>query len=736
MTASDIILEGSLERIIYHNSHSFFTVAHLKALKVESTVTVVGRLAGAAPGQVLKLRGCWDNHPRYGQQFKFQRADILLPESVDGIQDYLASGIVRGIGPKMAQRLVDQFGPETLHVLKDEPQRLLEVEGIGENKAKRITDAWQEQHGLKNLLQFLQDQGVRLSYASKIFQLFGADALNVIQNDPYRLAEELPRIGFLVADRIAMNQGGVEDDPDRIQACLCHQLEQFVSEGHVFAEASLLLDRCARNFEINREMVKQGLNDLAELERVTIESFNNSSGSAEAVYLNALHVAETGIANRLRALLSVPFDRPVIEAEDIRQEVLRQLAIKLSSDQLQVLEELLAHRAIIITGGAGTGKTTLIRSIAAIFESLHRKIKLAAPTGRAARRLAEVTRRESATIHKLLGYNPSAERFSYNDRFPLDVDVLIVDEASMVDTRLMYHLLNALPMKAMVILVGDIYQLPSVGPGNVLADLIHSRQVPSFELKDIFRQTHQSPIVVNAHHIRKGLMPEVDVQSNWEAKPEFCFIEENNPTALVDKIVDLCSHILPDHYNLDPVLNVQVLTPMHKGLAGTIHLNHVLQKHLRPDRQAIEFGELGFKQGDKVMHTRNNYSKDVFNGDIGIVNAVYPRRKRLIVDFEGRLVSYENLELEELTLAYAISIHKSQGSEYPAIVVPLTIEHYPLLQRNLLYTAVTRGKNVVVMVGSRQAIAVALKNNRTQQRLTRLAERLTLNMGLTERDQT
>jgi exodeoxyribonuclease V alpha subunit len=728
MTSTDNTLEGTLERVIYYHKHTLFTVAHLKTVQVDSTVTVVGRLAGAAPGQVLKLRGHWDTHPRYGHQFKFQTAEILLPESADGICDYLASGIIRGVGPKMAQRLVDHFGKDTLKVMEVEPQRLLEVEGIGENKAKQMADAWREQHGFKKLLDFLQAQGVRLSYASKIFQLFGPDAVSILKHDPYRLADDLPGIGFLVADRIAINQGGMKDDPDRIQACLCHQVEQFISEGHVFAEANKLLERCCRNFEIEWDAAQLSLDTLMDTELVTVEPLgNNTFDGITAVYPKVLHAAEVGVANKLLAHLSVPLAPPDVNTEDIRAAVLKRLAIKLSTEQLKVLEELLVHRVIIITGGAGTGKTTLIRSITAIFENLYRKIRLTAPTGRAARRLGEVTRREAATIHKLLGFNPSEEQFKYSYRNPLDVDVLIIDEASMVDTLLMYHLLNALPMKAVLILVGDVFQLPSVGPGNVLADLICSGRVPSYELTEIFRQTHQSSIVIGAHRIRQGRMPAMDETCKWEARPEFCFIEEINPSAVLEKIVALCCHIIPHHYHMDPIQDIQVLTPMHKGVVGTIHLNQVLQKQLQPEGPAIEYGGVAFKPGDKVMHMRNNYHKEVFNGDIGIVAGIDNRKKRLVVNFDGRLVDYEQMDLEELSLAYAISVHKSQGSEYPAIVVPLTMQHYVLLQRNLLYTAVTRGKFVVVMVGTRQALSIALKNDRPQQRLTRLSDRLRLN---------
>ena len=444
----------------------------------------------------------------------------------------------------------------------------------------------------------------------------------------------------------------------------------------------------------------------------------------EVVYLKALHEAETGMAARLGAFLSVPLSPVDINPDKIATEVVRKLAIEPSDMQLQVLTDILSHRAVIITGGPGTGKTTLIRSICAVFETLGRRILLAAPTGRAARRLSEVTRRKASTIHKLLGCHLEDGQFEKNRDNPLDADVIIIDEASMVDVLLMNTLIQAVPMTAVLVLVGDVFQLPPVGPGNVLSDLIASGAIPSFELTEIFRQAQESPIVMNAHKVRSGRLPDLTRQNIADYDTEFYFIEQSNPAGAAETTVSLCAKELPNRFDLDPIRDIQVLTPMHKGQAGTIHLNQMLQKALNPDTgQTRRKSGRGFRVGDKVMHLKNNYQKDVFNGDIGTVSGVDDEDGLLLVDYDGRAVTYEFEELDELTLAYAISVHKSQGSEYPAVIVPLLTEHFVLLQRNLLYTAMTRGRRLVVLVGDRKAIDIALKNDKPKQRLSGLAYR-------------
>jgi len=716
-------LEGRLERITYYNEENHYTIARLKTDSTQTLVTVVGYMPAVSPGEALKIKGTWETHPRYGQQLKIQSYEVTLPASVDGIKNYLRSGFIRGIGPAMADKLVNHFKEHTLEVIEKNPSKLLEVSGIGRSKAASITQAWKEQHAVRGLMQFLQEYGVNTSYSGKILKAYGLDAVNAIQSNPYRMAVDIPGIGFHLADTIALKMGVGKDEPARIKSCIIFQMLRFADDGHIFAYEDELLQRCAKLLKIEYENIKPILTVLADEKAIVMEKMPQDP-DATIIYTKALHEAETGIANRLQAMLSVPVTTAALDQEQITTEIVEKLAIKPSSEQLSVLEEILSHRVSIITGGPGTGKTTLIRSVTAIFESMGKAILLAAPTGRAARRLSEVTRRKASTIHKLLGYNFNINLFEKNQDNPLDADALIVDEASMVDTALMFHLLKALPMTSTLILVGDIFQLPSVGPGNVLADMIASKRIRTFELKKIFRQAKESPIVLNAHKVRRGETPDLTSIDNTEGLSEFYFIEQRNPDKVLKTIVELCSERIPRRYKFDHVNDVQVLTPMHKGVVGTINLNQVLQKVLNPSPADTKAKGIGFRSDDKVMHLKNNYQKEVFNGDIGTVISVDAEQKQLSVDYYGRPVNYDFAELDELSLAYAISVHKSQGSEYPAVIVPILTQHFFLLQRNLLYTAITRGAKLVILIGTQKALTIALKNNKPHKRLTGLAFKL------------
>jgi len=720
-------LEGKLEQITYFNKETHYIIAKLKHGNTDNLVTVVGFMGGVSPGEALKIMGEWETHPKYGQQFRIKSYDVTLPASVEGIRNYLKSGIIKGIGRLMAGRLVKRFGADTLNVIENCPEKLLEVEGIGKTKAASISNAWKDHHAIRSLMQFLQEAGVKTSYSAVLLKEYGLDALNIIQSNPYCLANDIPGIGFYMADAIALKLGKSENEPERARACIIHLMQQFSNEGHVFAYLDQLTARCKNLFQIESEATEEAIEDLSASGDLIIENkveVPDKKRDKKAVYLKALHQAEAGLANRLKALLSVPVVLQGIDTEQISNEVLKKLAIKLSQEQLNVLEKIFSHRAVIITGGPGTGKTTLIRSINAVFKALGKQISLAAPTGRAARRLAELTHRDAKTIHRLLGYNFKDNLFDKNRDNPLDADAVIIDEASMVDTYLMFHLLNAIPMTSMLIMVGDVFQLPSVGPGNVLDDMIKSDIIPVFYLKKIFRQARESSIVLNAHRVLKGESPFLKHTNEPADLSEFYFIEQNDPEKVVSTIVELCTRAIPERFGFDPVKEVQVLTPMHKGVVGTINLNQVLQKVLNPNPVTINAANNSFKPGDKVMHLKNNYQKEVFNGDIGTIISIDSKKEELSVDFYARAVTYDFTETNELSLAYAISVHKSQGSEYPAVIIPLMTQHYALLQRNLLYTAITRGEKLVILIGMKKALDIALKNDWPRQRLSMLADRL------------
>ncbi|MBU2521380.1 MAG: ATP-dependent RecD-like DNA helicase [Proteobacteria bacterium] len=716
-------LEGKLEQITYFNKETLYTIAKLKTGNTDNLVTVVGFMGGVSPGEALRIKGTWETHPKYGQQFRIKSYDVTLPASVEGIGSYLQSGIIKGIGPMMASRMVKRFGADTLNVIENCPEKLLEVEGIGKTKATSISNAWKNHHAIRSLMQFLQEAGVKTSYSSILLKEYGMDALKIIQSNPYCLANDIPGIGFYAADTIALSLGKLENEPERVRACIIHLMQQSTNDGHVFAYMDQLTARCKNLFQIDSETTEEAIEDLSASGDLIIEN-KAELPDKKAVYLKTLHQAEAGLANRLKAFLSVPVVPQGIDSEQISNEVLKKLAIKLSQEQLNVLEKLFFYRAVIITGGPGTGKTTLIRSINAVFEALGKQISLAAPTGRAARRLAELTHRDAKTIHRLLGYNFKDNLFDKNQDNPLDADAVIIDEASMVDTYLMFHLLNAIPMTSMLIMVGDVFQLPSVGPGNVLDDMIKSGVIPVFYLKKIFRQARESSIVLNAHRVLKGEFPLLKHINEATDLSEFYFIEQNNPEKVVSTIVELCTRAVPERFGFNPVNEIQVLTPMHKGVVGTINLNQMLQKALNPTPVIINAINNFFKLGDKVMHLKNNYQKEVFNGDIGTIISIDGKKEELSVDFYGRTVSYDFTETGELSLAYAISVHKSQGSEYPAVIIPLMTHHYALLQRNLLYTAITRGEKLVIVIGMKKALDIALKNDKPRRRLSMLADRL------------
>ncbi|MDY6789660.1 MAG: ATP-dependent RecD-like DNA helicase [Thermodesulfobacteriota bacterium] len=716
-------VKGCLEKITYHNKENHYTIAKLKISDIQSPVTVLGYMPDPNLGETLKIAGTWETHPRYGQQLKIDSFEVVLPATTEGIKKYLTSGFIKGIGARTASRLVNHFAGKTLEVIENNPERLVEVKGVGKAAANKISVAWKEHHLIRRLIHFLQENGIKTSFGAKIYKLYGQEAMDIICGDPFRLVNDFPQTGFFMADAIMQNSGMPIDETKRARGAVMHLLQQFLAEGNTFVYKDQLISNCENHFNIRPDVTVESLKNLALSGEVVIEKLNNDTGT-EAVFLKPLHQAETGIADKIHALLSIPTPFSGLDSAEITREVLKKLAIKLSSEQLAALEGILSHRMAVITGGPGTGKTTLIKSISALFDALGKSMCLAAPTGRAARRISEVTGRKAETIHKLLGYNPANGFFEKNRDNPVDADALVIDEASMIDTFLMFHLLQAIHMQSMLILVGDAFQLPSVGPGNIFSDIIQSKKVETFELKKIYRHAKESPIITNAHKIRQGQPPDLEKAGDPEELSEFYFIEQNNPGVVATTIAELCERKIPQCFGFDPLDEIQVLTPMHKGLAGTLNLNHVLQQRLNPNKMMIETMGHTFKLGDKIMHLKNNYQKEVFNGDIGTICDIDKKAQMLSVNFYGRVVDYEFSEMDEISLAYAISVHKSQGSEYPAVIVPILMQHFVLLQRNLLYTALTRGRKLVVIIGSRKAILTALKNDSPQKRLSMLADRL------------
>lgn len=714
-----ITIKGILERFTYQNPDNHYTIAKLSIAKISDPVTIVGTMAGIFEGESLEVSGKWTSHPKYGDQFSVETYAVILPATLSGIRKYLGSGIIKGIGRSLAEKIVDHFENQTLDIIENEPARLLEVNGIGKAKKKIIEAAWNQHHAVRRVMQFLQQKQVGVVHAGEILKTYGAKAIEILEQDPYLIARDLPRVGFSIADMIALQSGTQKDDIKRLMACLLHILTGYEQDGHVYGlKADLFRDSAALT-GVSADHFDPALDQLVELEDVVLEQADDDKSNR--VYLKRLYRAESGIAARVKAIMTMPVISGRISKDQILETVLSSLAVKLSDEQLKVVKNALLEKIVVITGGPGTGKTTLVRALCEIYASTRQRVILSAPTGRAARRLSEVTGKKASTLHKLLGYDQESQTFDHHFANPLELDVFIVDEASMVDTQLMYHLIEAMPVTASLILVGDTFQLPSVGPGNVLSDIIDSGAVKVFSLTKIFRQAAESPIIMYAHDIRNGRMPDFK-KAGTGALSDFYFIENHRPEKVAETILELCSKRIPKAFpNID---EIQVLTPMHRGEAGTINLNQQLQAILNPSEKGLKARGMDFKINDKVMHLKNNYEKDVFNGDIGMIHSVSQTSGTLVVNYDGRLVEYDTLELDELSLAYTISVHKSQGSEYSAVVIALTTAHFPLLQRNLLYTAMTRGKQLVIIVGSSRALELALNNNKTDQRLTRLKERL------------
>ena len=718
-------LSGQIERITYTNEENGYTIARVKIFGQRDLVTVVGFLMSPTPGEILNMRGEWVNHPKFGEQFKVVDYKTTVPATVFGIQKYLGSGLIKGLGPIIAGRIVKKFGEKTLDVIENDIEKLVMVEGIGKKRIAMIQDAWDEQKEIRDVMLFLQAHGVSSGYATKIFKQYKNRSIAVVTENPYRLAMDIFGIGFVIADSIAEKLGFQKDSPLRVEAGILFVLHQLSDEGHVFYPYEYLVKKSQETLSVERDAIVEALGGLAINKKIVLEDLNDNidefKENNKGVYLAKFHLCETSIASRLKTLSIAPKSIRGVNVENALEWVQKRLDIRLAKNQAKAVQCALENKIMIITGGPGTGKTTIINAILKIFSKLKVKTLLAAPTGRAAKRMSETTGHEAQTIHRLLEYSFAKGGFQKNEEKPLSCDLIILDEVSMIDTVLMHHLTKAIPTLATVILVGDVNQLPSVGAGNVLNDIIASGVIPVVELKEIFRQAQESRIIVNAHKINNGILPtfEDDVPGN-----DFFFIQQEDPEKVLEIILELTKDRIPKRFGLDPVNDIQVLTPMHKGVVGAENLNTELQKSLNPSQVEITRGNRNFRVNDKVMQIRNNYDKEVFNGDIGRIVGMRPDENEIAVLFDGRNVVYEFYELDELVLAYAVSVHKSQGSEYTAVVIPVLTQHYILLQRNLIYTAVTRGRNLVVMVGTRKALAMGVNNDKTQKRFTHLRYRL------------
>jgi exodeoxyribonuclease V alpha subunit len=748
-------LSGSLERITFYNPENGYTVLRLRpdrqrglpGLNREGLATVVGNLPELTPGEHLSLQGRWANHPQHGQQFNVEICQQTLPATVNGIRRYLGSGLVKGIGPRLAERIVNHFGRETLTIIEQQPERLREVPDIGPKRTRQIARAWQEQKQVKEIMLFLHSHGISTNLAVKIYKTYGDAALTTVQNNPYQLARDIYGVGFKTADKIAQDLGLPPDHPGRIEAGVIYALNEMSDDGHVYSPQAELARRAVELLNVSPELIPPALDRLAQQDRIRPDLIPLDRESARpnrpadspgprgvaetpglyaspVIYLTPLYFGEKGVAERLGALQRAASGAlpGKVAGWPLQQE--------LSPEQQAAIEAALQSPVSVLTGGPGTGKTTCLQALIAALEGQRQRYALASPTGRAAKRLAEATGRSASTIHRLLGFLPG-EGFRHSAENPLPIDFLIVDEASMLDLILANHLLKALRPGTLLLLVGDVDQLPSVGAGDVLRDVIASRVVPVSRLTHIFRQAADSMIITNAHRINRGEMPVFSPAHNRKetsgARGDFFFFAAEEAAEVADWVVQVVTERIPRAFGFDPLREVQVLAPMYRGAAGVSNLNERLQAALNaPHAQTPEkrlFGST-FRRGDKVMQIQNNYDKEVFNGDIGFVTGIDPVEQSLTVEVDGRRVDYDFSEADQLVLAYAVTVHKAQGSEFPAVVLPLVTAHYLMLQRNLLYTAITRAQKLCVLVGSRRAIALAVRNDQVARRYTALDWRL------------
>lgn len=715
-----VTFKGRLERIRFRNEENGYTIASFYVEDNKSPITVVGALPPLNIGEILNISGEWTNHPKYGRQFTFSSYETVIPFTLEGILKYLGSGMIKGIGPVYSKRIVDKFGLASLDIIEKELHRLTEIDGFGEKRIETVKKAWEEQKGIKDVMVFLQGHGITSAYAVKIYRQYGNNAVKIVSENPYRLAHDIFGIGFKIADKIAHSIGIPKNSLIRAEAGIMYVLEELSEQGHVYYPYDLLIDESNKILEIDQVIIQNAIEHLLSEKKLVMETLGaNMFENTKAVYLSRFYMAETEISEKLDRLLKYPKTIKLADIETAFKNIQDSIQITLSEEQIRAVQSSIENKMLIITGGPGVGKSTITKAIVALYKNIGHNVLIAAPTGRAAKRVAETSGHEAKTMHRLLEFSPQEGKFKRNKNNPLEGDIVILDETSMIPAILMHHFLKALPEKATLIMIGDVDQLPAVGAGNVLKDLINSGVIPTVKLTKIFRQAETSSIITNAHMINAGKLPATSKTST-----DFLFIEKESPEHALSEILHLVSDKIPQKYGFNSFYDIQVLTPMHKGIIGAGNLNAELQKTLNKEETAITKGFRTFKLKDKVMQIKNNYDKDVFNGDIGFVSGIDKENQEITVIFDGKPVKYEFADIDELVLAYSCSIHKSQGSEFPAVVIPVMTTHYIMLQRNLIYTGITRGKRLVVLVGTKKALAIAVKNNKPVNRYTLLEHRL------------
>lgn len=712
-------LTGLVERVTFHNPENGFAILKVKVPGEKELVTVVGNVAAVNPGEYLSGLGTWVQDRSYGRQFKTSFVNLSHPNTLDGMEKYLGSGVVKGIGQHFAKKLIKKFGERVFEVIEQEPEKLRGIEGIGDKRIEMITSAWNDQKKIREIMVFLQSHGVGTARAVRIYKTYGDQSIEVLEENPYRLALDIVGVGFKTADQLAMKLGVEPNSLIRARAGIHHVLQDMSSQGHCGVYFEELIKISVELLEIPEDIIDLAITEEVDAEHLIEEQFSER----RLLSLKSLYLAEVGVAkNIIRLNSGSPFWGDV-DVDKAIPWVEQKNKIKLSASQKTAITTSIQSKVSVITGGPGVGKTTVVNSILKIIRSKGASVTLCAPTGRAAKRLTESTGLSAKTIHRLLEFDPGTRKFKYHEDNPIEADLVVVDEASMIDIVLMHHLLKAISSHCALIIVGDVDQLPSVGPGAVLADIIRSECVNTVRLTEIFRQAATSQIIVNAHRVNSGQTPVVEPEA--KKLTDFYFIEAKTPEEIHSKTLKVMTERIPERFKLDPIRDVQLLTPMHRGDIGVRGMNEDLQKLLNgaAEPKVLRYGTT-YSMGDKVMQITNNYDKDVFNGDIGFIKSMDLDEKALTVDFDDRVVEYYFDELDELVLAYACTIHKSQGSEYPAVVIPVATQHYMMLQRNLLYTGITRGKKLVVLIGQKQAIALAVKNTKANMRVTQLAFRI------------
>ena len=709
-------LSGTIERVTYHNADNGFCVIRVKVKGHKDLVTVTGNVPSISAGEYIKCSGIWHNDRNHGKQFKADFLKSLPPETLEGIERYLGSGLIKGIGAHFAKRLVSAFGDKVFEVIENKPDLLSTVEGIGKIRAQSICSNWQDQKIIREIMVFLQSHGVGTTRATRIYKTYGEKAIEVVSQNPYQLAKDIRGIGFVSADMIAGNLGIAKDSLVRARAGVAHVLLEATSDGHCGLPKEILVQNSAKLLEIEKDLIELAIAEELKLKSLVLDTLNN----IDTVFLTSYYIYEKNIAKILLNLAKSPVLWDKTDTTTIIPLVEKELNITLAESQKLAIDKALDNRLMVITGGPGTGKTTLVNSLLKTLAAKKLNIKLCAPTGRAAKRLSESTELEATTIHRLLEIDPAYGGFKRNEESPLSCDYLVIDETSMVDVPLFYSLLKALPLHSALLLVGDVDQLPSVGAGQVLKDIISSKVISTVQLTEIFRQAATSNIITNAHRVNHGILP--NMQASRE-ESDFYFVEAEHGDDIINKIITMVKDRIPKKFNLNPVQDIQLLCPMQRGGAGARSLNIELQKVLNPNHTngIVKFGQI-FAVGDKIMQTENNYDKEVYNGDIGIIKAINEQDQEIIINFYNRDVNYDYTDLDQITLAYATTIHKSQGSEYPAVIIPITMQSYMMLRRNLIYTAITRGKKLVVIIGQKKALAMAVKDTTSSHRYSKLRE--------------